>query len=248
MDMDTPKKSSASEVKKAVADFFKEQKISMADAGKRMGMSRASVSYALGQPDKYFTNAQAIKYARCFKMDIAFLTKGEGTLMDRDSRMIRNSIAHSGGRDVWEDMSPEMQEMALKHETFRYRKALTDIANLSVILDVLENAKKANDESYQRLNDEVIDDSVFKEKKILFLRRSKELQSAISYTMGKINSATSIANSIEMQKMRRENPELWKKIDEEQKEKGPESAARRLLESYLAASFVSFGDEPDQDD
>lgn len=246
--METKKISSPEEVKKAVADFFKEQNITMADAGVAMGMSRASVSYALSVKEKYFTNAQAVKYARCFKMDIDFLTKGIGELMDKDPRYARNLTSHIGGRVAFEDMTPDMQEMALRHENYRYRRALSDISNLSIILDVLEKADKANEEDFQRLNDEIIDDAVFQEKRILFLRKRKEIQCAISYAMEKINSATSIANSIEVQRTRRENPELWRKIDAEQKEKGTESTARRLLDTYLNGTNSSFNEDVIQDD
>ena len=246
--MENTRRATPTEVKQAVADFFKEHRITMAEAGVKMGMSRASVSYALGQTDKYFTNAQAVKYARHFKMDIDYLTKGVGELMDKDPRYTRGGGSYMGSHVAFEDMSPEMQRMALNHENYRYKKALSDISNLTVILDILEKANKSNEEDFQRLNDEVIEDAVFQEKKLIFLRRRNEIQGAISYTMEKINSATGVANTIEVRKMRRDNPELWKKVEEEQKEKGPESARRRLLEGYLGGSPDTFDDDPSQED
>ena len=239
--MENAKKSSPAEVKQSVADYFEDLNITMADAGIRMGMSRASVSYALSVRDKYFTNAQAAKYARCFQMDMDYLTKGVGELIDRDPRYTKDG--YRGSRPSFEDMSPDMQKKTLSYESFRYRKALSDLASLSVILDILEKEKQTYEVDYQRLNDEEKDDSVFQEKILLNLHKRQEIQSAINYTMERIDSATGVANSIELERMRRENPELWKNVDKDEKEKGSESTARRFLDGYLGEADDSSIDD-----
>ena len=93
--METSKKATPAEVKQAVANYFKEKKITMADAGVQMGLGRAAVSYALSVEDKYFRMAQALKYSAAFGMSIEFLTKGEGELippLGKDYSKVKNAF------------------------------------------------------------------------------------------------------------------------------------------------------------
>ena len=69
------------QVKESVAEWFKKHGLSMAEAGRMMGLSRATVSCEILKKDKYFTKIQANKYARVFGMDSDFLTAGRGSLI-----------------------------------------------------------------------------------------------------------------------------------------------------------------------
>lgn len=231
--METTVKATPAQVKEAVADFFKEQKLTMAEAGLKMNMSRASVSYALLAKDKYFTRAQAVKYAHTFGMDIEYLTKGEGELIADDGRTIPVSSSKSGGVFYRIEIPKELQEQILQHEERRLKEAQSALVDLATTIEALDYCLKhyhAIAFKLEKIRSKVPN---YEEEVLLIRRKIKDLENAKAYNEGKVSNYKRIIRDIEEGRERRENPDLWEKTDDIMQEGSVESSAARLLKTYL---------------
>ena len=247
--METTVKATPAQVKQAVADYFKEHGLTMAEAGLKMNMSRASVSYALSMQDKYFTRAQAVKYAHTFGMDIEYLTKGEGDLISDDGRTIPVSSSQSGGVFYRIEIPKELQEQMKQHEERRLKEAQSALVDLTTTIEALDYCLKHYHSIAYKL--EKIRSRVpnYDEEVLLIQRKIKELENARAFNEGKISINKRVISDIEEGRARRENPQLWEKTDGIMQEGSVESSATRLLKTYLGGDNVEDIDwESDEDE
>lgn len=232
--METTNNATPEQVKQAVADFFKKEKLTMAEAGVKMGMGRAAVSYALSVTTKYFTYAQALKYAAAFGMSTEYLTKGEGKLINTP-RDLYNMMQKVTERTVYGTVIPsKMQEEYLKHEERRYNQAQADLVDLETILDVLRRANSSFRFRQHMLEKRQVNPDYLAEQTVLIKSRMNEITRAIDYTMGKIGTTKRIISDIEEERDRRAHPELWEKADGKKQELSSEAEPQDELSLYFA--------------
>ncbi len=231
--------STPAQVKEAVAQYFKEHHITMADAGLKMNMSRASVSYALSMVDKYFTRSQAVKYAHYFNMNFDYLTKGEGELLVPGSE--GNAVEKKNSAGVFEgvEVPKEVMERILLHEERRYRYAQHNLSMIETILKSLDESIKLKNEELMAVVKEHTSDPDYDEQLLLIRRSIRDLEKAKDYTLGKSRVYRRIIGDIEEDRERREHPELWEKTDDKRGETTVVSSRAKLLNSYLRLEDVA---------
>lgn len=232
--METTVKATPAQVKQAVADYFKEHGLTMAEAGLKMNMSRASVSYALSMQDKYFTRAQAVKYAHYFNMSIDYLTQGEGELLAPNASLseVMEQVVE---RDSSGTVVPKYwREKMLQHEESRYNQAQADLVDLETILDVLRRANSSFRFRQHMLEKRPVNPDRLAEQTVLIKRRMNEITRAIDYIMGKIGTTKRIISDIEEERDRRAHPELWEKADGKKPDSSSEVEPQDELSLYFA--------------
>ena len=211
----------------------------MADAGLKMNMSRASVSYALSMVDKYFTRSQAVKYAHYFNMNFDYLTKGEGELLVPGSEENVVEKKNSAGVFYGGEMPKELLDKLLMHEERRYRYAQHNLEMIDVIIKSLDESIKSKNEELIEVAKEHSSDPDYDEQLLLVRRSIRDLEKAKDYTLGKSRVFRRIIGDIEEKRERREHPELWEKTDDKRGETTVVSSRSKLLGSYLSLEDVA---------
>lgn len=217
--METTVKATPAQVKQAVADYFKEHGLTMAEAGLKMNMSRASVSYALSMQDKYFTRAQAVKYAHYFHMSMDYLTQGEGELLAPGaelSEMMEKVVERNDSGTV---IPKQWKEQMLQHEERRYNKAVSDLSDLETILKLLESAIMNGEYICKRCEASQGKEPYTEGRMLRARQRISEYDKARAYIFEKLSSVRRIISDIEEKRFRRQHPELEEKTDDKSLEK-----------------------------
>lgn len=233
MAMEPAKKFSPAEVKQAVADYFKDHNISMADAGLKMGMSRASVSYALSVTDKYFKLFQALKYSAVFGMSTEFLTKGEGELIPPLGKDYAVAASAAGKVSLGVYTSEAWEKERLAHEEKRYNKALSDLSDLDTLLQLVSQTIHRRNMICHKMERENTEGSSAEETIIRLRQSISECEKARAYVLERQSTVRRIISDIEEKKSRREHPELWEKADEIRGKRGADFSQMLLFENEL---------------
>ncbi len=235
--MEPAKKLSPAEVKLAVADYFKDHNISMADAGLKMGMSRASVSYALSVTDRYFKLFQALKYSAAFGMSTEFLTKGEGELLE-PGIALRDMMDKVVERNEMGTVIPKnWKEQILQHEERRYNKAVSDLADLETILRLLESAINHGHFFCKRYESKQGAERYSEESVLRARQRISEYEKARAYIFERISAARRIISDIEEKRFQREHPELVEKAEDKPQGENTENAANDSSHFFFFFDF-----------